>query len=121
MTIQTRRGWLSAALTLAAVVLVHPHASLQGAEPPPDTGKGKRIYQQLCAGCHGPKGRGDGYTLLGPKPADLAAPSTLQKTDRDLLRTLHEGKPNMPAWNRRLSEPEARDVLAYIRSLNPIR
>lgn len=31
---------------------------------------------------------------------------------------LHEGKPNMPAWCSRLSKQEARDVLAYVRSLS---
>jgi hypothetical protein len=35
-----------------------------------------------------------------------------------LLRTIHEGKPNMPNWKYRLSPQDSKDVLAYIRSLS---
>jgi mono/diheme cytochrome c family protein len=79
--------------------------------------KGKSLFIKYCAGCHGSEGRGDGYKLLGPDPANLAAPDTKKKSDADLLKTIHTGKPNMPAWNVRLSKEEGRDVLAYIRTL----
>jgi mono/diheme cytochrome c family protein len=79
--------------------------------------KGKSLFIKYCAGCHGSKGRGNGYKLLGPDPANLAAPDTKKKSDADLLQTIHTGKPNMPAWNVRLSKEESRDVLAYIRTL----
>ena len=79
--------------------------------------KGKILYIENCAGCHGPEGKGDGYRLLGPDPANLTSPSTKKKSDSALLRTIHEGKPNMPSWKVRLSEQESRDVLAYVRTL----
>jgi mono/diheme cytochrome c family protein len=79
--------------------------------------KGKRIFTQYCAGCHGIEGKGDGYFLLGPEPANLTRPATKTKSDAALLQTIHEGKPNMPSWKVRLSENESRAVLAYIRML----
>jgi len=79
--------------------------------------KGKRIFTQYCAGCHGPEGKGDGYLLLGPEPANLTRPATKTKSDAALLQTIHEGKTNMPSWKVRLSENESRAVLAYIRAL----
>ncbi len=79
--------------------------------------RGKTLFIKYCAGCHGSEGRGDGYKLLGPDPANLAAPDTKRKSDADLLKTIHTGKPNMPAWNVRLSKAESRDVLAYIRTM----
>jgi len=82
-----------------------------------DHTKGKRIFTQYCAGCHGPEGKGDGYLLLGPEPANLTKPMTKTKSDAVLLQTIHEGKPNMPSWKVRLSEKESRAVLAYIRTL----
>lgn len=82
-----------------------------------DQTKGKRIFAQYCAGCHGPEGKGDGYLLLGPEPVNLTRPPTKTKSDTALLQTIHEGKPNMPAWKVRLSENESRAVLAYIRTL----
>lgn len=79
--------------------------------------KGKRLFTHYCAGCHGLKGKGDGYLLLGPEPANLTRPATKTKSDAALLHTIHEGKPNMPSWKTRLSEEDSRAVLAYIRTL----
>jgi mono/diheme cytochrome c family protein len=79
--------------------------------------KGEKVYVKHCAGCHGAEGTGDGYKLLGPDPANLTSPSIKKRSDSDLLKTIHEGKPNMPSWNVRLSEQDSRDVLAYIRAL----
>jgi len=78
---------------------------------------GKLIFTRHCAGCHGPKGKGDGFMMLGPDPANLTRPSTTKKSDMALLETIHEGKSNMPSWKLRLSEEDSRAVLAYIRTL----
>jgi mono/diheme cytochrome c family protein len=80
--------------------------------------KGKKVYVKHCAGCHGAGGAGDGYKLLGTDPANLTSPAIKKKSDSALLKTIHEGKPNMPSWNVRLSEQDSRDVLAYIRTLS---
>ncbi|HLZ35931.1 MAG TPA: c-type cytochrome [Nitrospira sp.] len=80
--------------------------------------RGKILFERNCAGCHGLTGKGDGYKLLGPDPANLTAPSTSEKADEDLLRTIHEGKPNMPAWKPQLSSAKIHDVLEYVRSLS---
>jgi mono/diheme cytochrome c family protein len=79
--------------------------------------KGRQIFRQYCAGCHGPEGQGDGYRLLGPSPADLTSRLTQGKSDEDLLQSIHAGRPNMPAWNVKLTETDRQNVLAYIRSL----
>jgi mono/diheme cytochrome c family protein len=85
--------------------------------PRGDTARGKTLFVRNCAGCHGAAGGGDGYRLLGPDPANLTAPSTSRKSDAELLKTIHNGKPNMPAWKGNLSESQSRDVLAYVRTL----
>jgi mono/diheme cytochrome c family protein len=79
--------------------------------------KGKNVYVKYCAGCHGSEGDGGGYKLLGADPANLTSLSMKKKSDAALLKTIHEGKPNMPSWNVRLSEQDGRAVLAYIRTL----
>jgi mono/diheme cytochrome c family protein len=65
-----------------------------------DTSKGKRLYEENCLVCHGQGGKGDGYRVLNPPPADLTSPSVQKKLDADLLKTIHEGSPNMAkgAW-----------------------
>ena len=79
--------------------------------------KGQQLFARHCAGCHGPDGKGDGYKLLGPDPANLTRPAMKGKSDAALLNTIHEGKPNMPSWNLRLSNKDSRAVLAYLRTL----
>jgi mono/diheme cytochrome c family protein len=91
------------------------------AEPKPqlgDVARGQTLFARYCTGCHGPEGGGDGYRFSrGRDPANLTSPSIKKKSDADLFKTLHEGKPNMPPWEARLSEEESRDVLAYVRTL----
>lgn len=83
-----------------------------------DVARGKVLFVKYCTGCHGPQGGGDGYKFInGPSPANLASPSVKKKSDADLFKTLHEGKPNMPPWDVRLSKKESRDVVAYVRTL----
>jgi mono/diheme cytochrome c family protein len=84
---------------------------------PADISNGRTIFVRYCSGCHGTQGQGEGYPLLGRAPANLTSPETKKRTDEELIRTLHEGKPNMPAWKYRLSAKDSKDVLAYVRSL----
>ena len=104
-----------------AVIIVGSQLALaaptETGQPNVDQVKGRKIFAKHCAGCHGPEGRGDGYLLLGPDPANLTRSTTKKKPDALLLQTIHEGKPNMPSWKGRLSEDESRAVLAYIRTL----
>jgi mono/diheme cytochrome c family protein len=86
-----------------------------------DASRGRQIFVKYCSGCHGAQGQGDGYPLLGPDPANLASPATKERSDEELIRTIHEGKPNMPPWKYRLSPQDSKDVLAYIRSLSSER
>lgn len=81
------------------------------------TEKGKGIYQRLCTACHGKAGKGEGYTLFDPPPADLQAPATQKKSDEELLEIIRNGHPNtaMGTWKYALSEQEIQDVLAYLR------
>lgn len=50
-------------------------------------------------------------------PADLTAPQTKAKSDKDLRAVILDGRGAMPAWKNRLKEQDIQNVLAYIRSL----
>ena len=116
-----KRSWILSVVTVGCVSGLLFWTGAQGqAEPKAESGdvaRGKTLFVRNCAGCHGPQGAGDGYRLLGPDPANLTSPSTTKKSDADLLKTIHDGKPNMPAWKVLLSEEQSRDVLAYVRTL----
>lgn len=64
--------------------------------------KGEAVYRTNCLNCHGAQGRGDGPVAdqLTPRPADLTSEKVQQKSEKDLLRIVREGKPgtSMPSW-----------------------
>jgi mono/diheme cytochrome c family protein len=84
-----------------------------------DPTKGKILYATNCLICHGERGKGDGVigASLRPPPADLTAPQTKAKSDKDLRVVILDGRGAMPAWKNRLKEQDVQNVLAYIRSL----
>lgn len=112
------------ALTVAALaMLILALAFHRGAHAAPsgNPDRGRVVYDQHCASCHGPTGRGDGTAAiaLSPRPASLISAGTSAKSDKELLSLIAEGKPHtaMRPWKGMLTEEEQRDVLAYIRSL----
>jgi high-affinity iron transporter len=81
------------------------------------------IYVANCAGCHGASGDGqgqDGATLLAPAPPLNAVAALAQKTDDELFATVAHGIPGspMPAYADRLSAPQMRAAVAYLRLLS---
>lgn len=76
--------------------------------------KGAERYQQLCASCHGPEGKG--------KPAlgapDLTDDSWLYGGDRgDIAHAIRHGRQGvMPAWEQRLSAEEVEMLIAWMRA-----
>ena len=94
----------------------------QASSAAPDVPKGKALYQEHCATCHGRSGRGDGYTKLVPPVADLTSPAIQEKLDEDMIKSIHEGRPNtaMGSWRFTLSKQDIADVVAYLRTLKRV-
>jgi mono/diheme cytochrome c family protein len=92
-----------------------------GQELPGDAQRGKPIFEERCASCHGLTGNGDGpqAPFLSPHPGNLISAATSIKSDQELLDIIAEGKPRtaMPPWKDLLTAQQRHDVLAYIRSL----
>ena len=86
-----------------------------------DAQKGKALYEQSCAVCHGAQGKGDSPTgkLLMPPPANLTSAATQKKSDAEIVQIITNGKPPsaMPAFKGQLSEQQILDAVAYVRSL----
>lgn len=91
---------------------------------------GKESYQQLCMGCHGAKGDGNGEAarFLDPKPrnfklANFKFSSTRSgqlPTDEDLKRTIKFGLKGsaMPSFEL-LPEQKVDALIAYIKTFSP--
>ena len=90
--------------------------------------RGRVIYQKNCQSCHGVDGVGETYNMqaLTDKnyiraPAMDASEHAWHHTDDDLVKTILRGSPRSPrmtAWGKvGVTETQARDLVAYIKSL----
>jgi cbb3-type cytochrome c oxidase subunit III len=101
------------------------------AAPPGVPAEGRRLFVYYCSGCHGPYGKGDGFTAEALRikhnirPRDLTDHAYFApKTDQELYVTValgggHMGKSVfMPAWTFTLSPEQIKNLVAYIRVLS---
>lgn len=122
---------LSLALSSARVVWGQEESveeRLQRLEQQAMQQRGRRLYRQTCAPCHGVRGDGQGPAARGlqPRPHDFTrglykfrtTPFDAMPTDADLFRTISEGIPGtpMPAWKRLLSESQRQALVHYIKT-----
>jgi mono/diheme cytochrome c family protein len=98
-----------------------------------DLAKGKQVYEQFCATCHGALGDGKGPvgTAIDPAPRDFTTGMYAfdtdgdgrTGTDADLTRVILDGAAFfggsvlMAPWSTSLSESQVKDVIGYIRTL----
>lgn len=74
---------------------------------------GKAVYDQQCAACHGPAGKGQPAT---PDLSDFG--HTAAVSQKAWAEILVAGRGTMPAYGARLTPAEQRAVLEYARSLS---
>ena len=108
--------------TLAVLSLTYAQNAPEASE------KGKEVYENSCAHCHGVEGRGDGSAAenLLPKPRDFtrglykirSTEAGQLPTDQDLFDIITEGMPgsSMPPWETALSTNDRWEVVAYIKT-----
>ena len=86
--------------------------------------RGRQLFANNCAVCHGAQGRGDGAAAaaLPQRPEDLSkiAPPPVFP-DGVVAYRIANGVKMMPAFRSTLNESEIWDLLNFIRSLAPAR
>ena len=82
---------------------------------------GAVIFRQYCIVCHGPDGTGSIMRANLPPIPDFNNPNwQLEHSDPQLLVSILEGKGTlMPANRGRITEDQARDLVAYVRAFGP--
>ena len=89
-----------------------------------DVGRGKVLYREYCAQCHGLTGKGDGpaASWLEPRPA-IHANIPFEKLPMEYLYNVitHGGdavgkSPNMPYWGLTIGQQGVADVIAYLKA-----
>jgi mono/diheme cytochrome c family protein len=104
------------------VLLALSAAGQLGCEPsdPSPVGRGRRVFQRTCSGCHGPDGRGVMRLGLTKPPRDLTdAQFHAQVTDEQLRSIIRTGKGQMPAFGGLMGDEDLSNVIAFIRTLPP--
>jgi mono/diheme cytochrome c family protein len=120
--------WLAGACVLGVLilaVLLRGQGSATSAVDR-DVQAGAQLYARDCALCHGPAGHGDGPSAAGlaTKPADLADGRIMNALPEEFLVNviLNGGQaeglaPTMPPFRGHLGEDQARQLVAYVRTL----
>jgi len=98
----------SGAATAAMFLLVTPAMSQGG---------GEKVYKAKCASCHGADGAGATPAGKATKARDFCSDEVKKEADEEWTTTIVKGKNKMPAYDKKLTDAEVKDVVAYIRSL----
>jgi mono/diheme cytochrome c family protein len=99
---------LRIALALAGISLIATHtARAQGA----DTFKAK------CAMCHSADGKASGSMGKTMNIPSFKSEALIKASDADLFAATKNGKGKMPAYAGKLTDPQIKEVVAYIRTL----
>lgn len=107
---------------LPHLVRTEEEASLL-ANPLPETKavylRGKKVYAERCAVCHGPKG--DGRSALtsayGAAPANLLSKTIAESPDGWIYHVVTAGKGAMPGYARDIPEDDRWAAVRYVRAL----
>jgi len=80
---------------------------------------GKKLFNNMCAICHGKTGKGNGVAgmSLTPRPANFLSIDVEKETDGAIFWKMTEGKAPMAAYKEILTEDQRWDVVCYIREL----
>ena len=90
------------------------------ASSPDSIAAGRRVFQRMCARCHGPAGKGDGSTTGNTPPSDLTdATWDYGSTDGEIFTVIHDGVSiDMDAYAQRIPDTDIWNVVNYLRSLS---
>jgi cytochrome c6 len=75
------------------------------------------LYKSKCAMCHGPDGSSNTSVGKAMKASDLRSEAVQKKTDAQLIEATTNGKGKMPAYKGKLTEPQIKGLVQYIREL----
>lgn len=78
---------------------------------------GGDTYKAKCAMCHAADGSGSTPAGKAMKAIPFSDPMLIKASDSDLFAATKNGKGKMPAFAGKLTDPQIKDVIAYIRTL----
>lgn len=106
-----------ATAVLAGLLIVSAEARQATPQPAPDLARGQSIAQEKCAACHAIGPSGDSPLPDAPRFRDLHERFDVADLQEALAEGIIVGHGPMPAWA--LSATDVRDLIGYLKSLDP--
>jgi mono/diheme cytochrome c family protein len=78
---------------------------------------GEKVYKAKCASCHGADGAGATLAGKATKARDFCSADVKAESDEAWTAIVVKGKNKMPAYDKKLTDAEIKDVLAYVHGL----
>ncbi len=98
------------AIAVIAIVIVFAATSAK-AQSAPD------LYKAKCMMCHAADGSGSTPAGKSMKAIPFNSPTLIKASDADLIASTTNGKGKMPAFSGKLTAPQIKELIAYIRTL----
>ncbi|MBL1280099.1 MAG: c-type cytochrome [Fluviicola sp.] len=82
------------------------------------TAKGKKLFKQMCAICHGNYGKGDGMAgaSLTPRPTNFHIAKVQNQSDGAIFWKLTEGRAPMASYKTILTKEQRWQLVSFIRT-----
>jgi mono/diheme cytochrome c family protein len=109
-----------------APIIDHAAGGHEAAAHPEVLERGKHLYVQYCASCHGEAGKGDGPggANLAIKPQDLSIGAVMNPLPDELLHRVIANGPQsiglsslMPPFKPQLGDRQINEIIVYVRTL----
>jgi cytochrome c6 len=110
----TRKMVFLKALVLSAAVIVTMFLLVS---PTKSQGGGEAVYKAKCASCHGADGVGATPAGKATKARDFCSDEVKKESDAEWTGIIVKGKNKMPSYDKKITDAEVKDIVAYIRGL----
>lgn len=77
----------------------------------------EKLWKTKCQSCHAADGSGNTPAGKKVEARDLRLPEIQKQTDTELFEITKKGKNKMPAYDKKLTDQQMKDLVAYIRDL----
>lgn len=75
------------------------------------------LYKTKCAMCHGADGKGETAAGKSTGARSFSSPEVQKESDAELTQITEKGKGKMPAYENKLTAPQVKELVAYVRQL----
>lgn len=99
-------------------VVEYIRATFMPIEGNPSASKGRVLYMQACAICHGEHGKREIWGGMGPPPPDFTSVQVAAQMTRDrMINSVTQGRPNsaMKSFGAQFSKEEIASIVDFIR------